>query len=184
MKFILPVIFALLGATGGLFGGHMLKPPPEEDPSMTDGSDQASSEAMPDAEMAEDDPTKGQTELAGYEKPQPVVSKPENTKFVKLEKQFVVPVIEGRRVASLMVLSLAVEVNEDAEEAVFSHEPKLRDELLRALFVHAQSGGFSGQFTKPHLMDDLKASLGVAARQVLGDVSYEVLLTNIVRQDQ
>lgn len=176
MKFLLPVILAVVGLSGGLFGGHFLqpaKPPPEE----------VEADAEPPAEedlaMKSDDGGD-----APYKAPPPQKREPVNTEFVKMDKQFVVPVIEGGRVASLMVLSLAIEVLEGQGGLVFDHEPKLRDELLQALFVHAQSGGFSGEFTRAHLMQDLKDSLGSAAVSVLGNSVQEVLLTNIVRQDQ
>lgn len=182
MKLILPIVLALVGLAGGLFGGQALKPPPE------DVEGDMAETAAPDAGEEEAGMAEKAAAASGdvvYEPPPPKeVEKPENTDFVRLEKQFVVPVIEGSRVTSLMVMSLALEVGEGGSDLVFAHEPKLRDELLRALFVHAQSGGFSGQFTRPHLMDDLKSSLGAAARTVLGEVSYGVLVTNIVRQDQ
>ena len=103
--------------------------------------------------------------------------------FVRLEKQFVVPVLGDDRVASLVVLSIALEVDEGGSDAVFAIEPKLRDAFLGVLFAHAQSRGFDGGFTRKDRLADLRRSLTVAAQDVLGGVAHGVLLTNIVRQD-
>ncbi|MEL6791873.1 MAG: flagellar basal body-associated FliL family protein, partial [Pseudomonadota bacterium] len=103
--------------------------------------------------------------------------------FVRLEKQFVVPVLGEDRVASLVVLSIALEVDEGGSDAVFATEPKLRDAFLGVLFTHAQSRGFDGGFTRKDRLADLRRSLTIAAQDVLGGVAHGVLLTNIVRQD-
>ena len=62
--------------------------------------------------------------------------------YVKLSNQFVVPVVKGKTVVSLVVLSLSLEVPEGQKDAVFRREPKLRDSFLQVLFDHANIGGF------------------------------------------
>jgi len=51
------------------------------------------------------------------------------------------------------------------------------------MFLHANSGGFDGQFTSSEAMKDLRGSLLEAARKVIGDDIYSVLVTDILRQD-
>ncbi len=104
--------------------------------------------------------------------------------YVKLPNQFVVPVMEGGRVGSLVVLALSLEVPAGATEAVFAREPKLRDEFLRVLFDHANTGGFRGTFTDGGTLVALRRALLEAARKVLGpEAVFDVLITDIVRQD-
>ena len=67
--------------------------------------------------------------------------------YVKLNNQFVVPVVEDGRVAAMVVLSLSLEVEAGNTEAVYQREPKLRDAFLQVLFDHANVGGFCGSFT-------------------------------------
>ena len=102
---------------------------------------------------------------------------------MKIERQFVVPVLEDERVSSLVVLSLAVEVDAGESDIVFEHEPKLRDAFLSVLFTHAQSRGFDGDFTQERRLEDLRGSLTNAAQEVLGKRAHGILLTGIVRQD-
>jgi len=78
---------------------------------------------------------------------------------------------------------MAIEITGGGSDPIFAQEPKLRDEFLRVLFLHAQSGGFSGAFTEPRVMDDLRASLTASAKRILGSKVKAVLLTNLVRQD-
>ncbi|MEL7464238.1 MAG: flagellar basal body-associated FliL family protein [Pseudomonadota bacterium] len=103
--------------------------------------------------------------------------------FVRLEKQFVVPVLGEERVASLVVLSIALEVEHGGADFVFAAEPKLRDRFLGVLFTHAQSQGFDGGFTRKDRLSDLRRALTLAAQDVLGELAYGVLLTNVLRQD-
>jgi hypothetical protein len=103
--------------------------------------------------------------------------------FVKLNNQFVVPVVAEGRVAALVVMSVSLEVAPGAREAVFSHEPKLRDSFLRVLFDHANAGGFDGIFTTSENLGTLRMALLEAARSVLGDRVADVLILDMMRQD-
>lgn len=160
-KLLIPLIMALVGLGGGFFAGNAMKPhPPAEPPAEGDSH----AEAMPVA-------------------PEPAYAVSGTTEYVKLDRQFVVPVVNDQKVEALMVISMAVEIDADGVDNVFEQEPKLRDEFLRVLFMHAQSGGFSGVFTEPRVMDDLRAALAATARSVLGPHARSVLLTNVIRQD-
>ena len=104
--------------------------------------------------------------------------------YVPIDKSFVVPVFAGEKVKAMVVLSLSVATEAEAAPAIEAVKPRLRDSFLKALFLHANSGGFDGSFTSGRNMDDLKSALLVAARDVLGDLPVdEVLITEIARQD-
>ncbi|MDR9393252.1 flagellar basal body-associated FliL family protein [Roseovarius sp. SYSU LYC5161] len=103
--------------------------------------------------------------------------------YVKLNNQFVVPIVTEDRVDALVVMSLSVEVAQGSAETVYTREPKLRDALLQVLFDHANLGGFEGRFTDARNMDVLRTSLFETARGVLGDTAKGVLVTDIARQD-
>lgn len=159
MKFLLPLILLLLGLGGGVGAGLFLKPEPE-----------------PVAEIEEES-----TETEQQVVEEPVV--PENVEYAKLNNQFVVPVVEDGRVASLVVMSLNLEVAAGGTTEVFSSEPKLRDIFLQVMFNHANIGGFSGNFTSGTNMRSLRNELLRGAKDVLGDTVTDVLIIDIVRQD-
>ncbi len=161
MKKLLPILLALMGTGAGVGAGLFLMPPP-------DAPDEA---ADPCGDMT------AKTAMAE--------EKPDTTprEYVKLNNQFVVPIVLSGRVTSLVVLSLSLEVSTGVQERVFSVEPKLRDGFLQVLFDHANSGGFEGSFTNVTTMETLRRSLHEVAGRVLGDIVSDVLITDIARQD-
>ena len=103
--------------------------------------------------------------------------------FVRLNNQFVVPVVREDRVRSLVVLSLTLEVPAGMTAATYDREPRLRDEFLRVMFDHANMGGFDGAFTQAGNLDLLRNALRLAADAVLPHGTRDVLITDIARQD-
>jgi flagellar protein FliL len=161
MRKLLPVLLAILGLGAGTGGGIMLRPAPMADAAMEDAPHDA---APAGAEHPEDDPG----------------TAPE---FVKLSNQFVIPVLEDGRIASMVIMSINLEVTAGSTEAVFSMEPKLRDGFLQTLFDHANAGGFRGSFTDSANMVNLRAALMEVAKAALGDKVKDVLIVDIGRQD-
>jgi flagellar protein FliL len=164
LRKILPILLALIGLGGGVAAGLVLRPEPDHAA--------ATDEAAPkDAEHSEGEASKEAEPKEGA------------LEYVKMNNQFVVPVVEDGRVASMVVLSLSLEVAAGNTEAVYQREPKLRDAFLRVLFDHANVGGFSGSFTDGANLVVLRTSLKEAAALVLGTVVSDVLITDIARQD-
>ncbi len=105
------------------------------------------------------------------------------SEFVKLNNQFVVPLVKNDKVVALVVLSLGLEVEQGMTETVYQREPKLRDGFLRVLFDQATMGIFDGTFTKVERLDALSAALLEEARAEIGDSVRNVLIADIARQD-
>jgi flagellar FliL protein len=103
--------------------------------------------------------------------------------YVKLNNQFVVPVVEGGQVASLVILALSLEATQGASEQIYAREPKLRDAFLQVLFDHANAGGFRGSFTDGSNLVMLREALLEVAQRTLGDLVTDVLIVDIMRQD-
>lgn len=160
---ILPIFLALIGLAAGVGGGMMLRPPPE----VVEINPCGEEENAPNPAAEEDPEEEGAT----------------SSEFVKLNNQFVVPIIESEKVKGLVVLSLSIEVETGSREGVYQREPKLQDALLQTLFDHANRGGFDGVFTQSSRLDTLRTALTESARVVLGPVVIDVEVTNIVRQD-
>lgn len=170
LKKLLPVLLALIGVGAGVGAGVALKPPPEEvveihpcGPDETgehkdEHADDTGHDAEEDEENAEFD-------------------------YVKLNNQFIVPVVHDGVVASLVVLSLNIEVKAGQTDAIYQREPRLRDALLQVMFDHANAGGFDGAFTGTNSMILLRSALKETARKVGGPSLSDVLIHDIVRQD-
>jgi flagellar protein FliL len=169
MRKLLPVLLALLGLGGGIGAGLFLRPAPDDSASEA-GAHDAAAAGQPDDHAPDDG---GHEDGAAEGLPD----------YVKMNNQFVVPVVEDGRVAAMVVLSLSLEVTAGNTEAVYAREPKLRDAFLQVLFDHANVGGFSGSFTDGSNLISLRTSLKEAAGMVLGTVVSDVLITDIARQD-
>ena len=170
MKKLLPVILALVGLAIGTGAGVFLAPSPEP-VEKTESS-------CPDGEHCEDKPK----DLPAPEKKSAEYNPDQEWDYVKLPKQFVVPVIKKDRVRALVVLSLSLEVEVGQSDAVLAKVPKLRDGFLQVLFDHANSGGFDGAFTTGRSMSDLRGELFEVAQFMAGETVAAVLIDEIVKQ--
>jgi len=175
---LLPILIALVGLGGGVGAGLFLRPATSPDDHAAAG-DPAHAEEPPAADDGHGDAAaaEGHDEgaEAGHEGGVP--------EYVKMNNQFVVPVVEDGRVDALVVLSLSLEVEAGNTDAVYLREPKLRDTFLQVMFDHANMGGFSGSFTDGSNLIVLRTSLKEAAALIMGTTVRDVLITDIARQD-
>lgn len=183
MKALVPVALALLGLAAGIGAGVALRPAPEpaaaacapgpdpgQEPGHESGDDAGT--GCPPA----DDPFAHAAAPAPAHDAEPA--------YVTMDKPFVVPVFRGDKVVAMVVVSVSVETDIAAAPAVEGAKPRLRDSFLKAMFRHANSGGFDGSFTAGTKMDDLKAALLEAARAIVPAAPVGgILITEIARQD-
>lgn len=189
---LLPIVLGLAGLAGGAGAGFVLRPGPgaPEDPAETGapaaenghgaatGGDHGGAAAADHGGAAGGhggETTEGKAEGHGDGAAPP--------DYVRLNNQFIVPVVEEGRVSATVVLSLSLEVPAGGTEAVYAREPRLRDAFLRVLFDHANAGGFRGVFTDGANLVILRQALKEAARKVMGDEVMDVLISDLVRQD-
>lgn len=159
---ILPVLLALAGLGAGVGGGFAMRPSPQEHASANPCGEVVEASAP----IIQDD-TDEDAELD----------------YIKLNNQFVIPVVTDGSVAALVVMALSLEIKSGGPELVYKREPKLRDSFLQVLFDHANTGGFDGNFTSGRNMDQLRNALREAARKILGSSLTDVLIVDVVRQD-
>jgi flagellar protein FliL len=167
MKKLLPIIVFVIFAAIGVGAGKFLQPEPEKEV----------------AEMPLDESEAG-TPVPTRSPDQPPRDPDEIIEYVKLNNQFVVPIVVDERVASLIVMSLSIETTDAKKDDVLRKEPKLRDSFLQVLFTHANLGGFNGEFTRVDKLNSLRRLLlEVAQRDVGKEAVYDVLILEIARQD-
>lgn len=167
IKKLLPILLLLLGLGGGVGAGLALRPdPPQQNADRT----------APDARDTEDE---------SHIKDDAEDNKQDASTmaYVKLNNQFVVPVVNNDMVDSLVVMSLSIEMEPGLTSVVYEREPKLRDGFLQVLFDHANMGGFEGEFTNSNNMDVLRGALRDVAQGVIGKGVNSILITDLARQD-
>ncbi len=155
LRKIIPLLLALVGLGIGAGAGLFLRPAP-------------------------DPVVEGQEEVTLTEEPEDPEVAPE---YVKLNNQFVVPVMDGGKVVSLVILSLSLEITPGSSAEIYAREPKLRDLFLQVLFDHANAGGFQGSFTDGSNLVVLRKALFESAAGILGEQVKDVLISDIARQD-
>ena len=155
MKLLFPLIFTVAGLGAGAAGGYFVPLDPETLPFLKQ-------ESTSSIEMLE-------TELTP-------------TQIVKLNNQFIVPVIEDDGESSLVIMSLSLEVTEETSGRVFDMEPRLRDGIMKVLFEHSSHGGFSGRYYTEDKMSVLRKYLLESAQDVIGNDVQRILITDLVRQ--
>ncbi len=182
-KILIPVVMLVVGLGGGAGAAWVIATFLSAPPEAADAGAGPVAESTPPADGAPAD------EAHGTETPpspsdgagDPAV--PEDAEFLRLNDQFMVPLVRGDRVAALVVITLGLEIGAGQSEAVRSREPRLRALLLQTLFDHANTGAFEGMFTASSNMRILRESLTRAAQEVSGDTIRAVLVLDIVRQD-
>ena len=104
--------------------------------------------------------------------------------FIDMERKFVVPLVRGNRVRSLVVADLRLEVRASGESRALALKPKVRDAFLDTLYAMAVAGAFDGDLYSNNVQDEMRARLLQAARQVLQDDASAILIAELLRQDQ
>ena len=190
LKKLMPIVLLLVGTGAGVGAGIFMRPVPVEtaegseasatsdkahkdgDDHDTKGKDDHNKKAGKSDDGHGDDHGDGYGDDAG------------GMEYVKLNNQFVVPIVKEQDVASLVVLSLSLEVPTGSKDDVYRREPKIRDSMLQVLFDHANIGGFDGAFTEAKMLNVLRSALREVAQRDLGsDVVNDVLILEIARQD-
>lgn len=179
MRIIIFAVLILVGGAAGIGAGFFLRPAPE----VTDNGDAAKEKKGDDHDEKGDDASKKDKGDKDDYGDGDAAEDGANTDIVKLTNQFVVPILDQQRVTAMVVLSLSLETEAGSQEFAFQREPKIRDAMLQVLFDHANSGGFSNNFTSGDRLDRLRDLLRAATRPVLGDIVLNVLVTDIARQD-
>jgi hypothetical protein len=167
---LIPLFLALIGLAAGTGAGLALRPAADQQ-DMT-GSAPHDTDSTPAAEPNSSD-GHGEVTDTGHA----------TVEYVKMNNQFVVPLLDDGRIASLVILSLSLEVAIGNSEAIYAREPKLRDAFLSVMFDHANAGGFRGVFTDASNLTPLRNALTEMARKTMGDMVHGVLISDIARQD-
>ena len=162
IKILMPIVFLSVGLWAGIGVGIYMAP--SEAPALE--------EAETKPEMAKD-----KSQKSGK------AGKSDAFDYLKLTKQFVVPIVEDDKIAAMVTMSLSLEANPAITDTFYAIEPKLRDRFLQVLFDHANTGGFDGLFTQSDNLGALRKALLEVARKDLGNDVSQVLIMSVNRQD-
>ena len=187
IKKILMFIIPLLGFVGGAIGGDMLhakkiagETQSADTHAVAEQADGAAAEGHGAAEAgATDHGSSGGHEAAAGEG-----EKGGELDWFKFPNQFFVPIIRNGSPTAIMVLTLSIEMPAAARPEIEAQENRLRDALLAALMIEANTGGFDGNFTSEPSLQRLRSSLLAAGQKAGGAAVQRILIEDIGRQEQ
>lgn len=193
-RLLRPLLLTLLvlgAALGGAAGGDMLRKR-GGDPAVAggeaatapEGGDGAGTGATPQPAAAPDAVPAAPAGSHDAAAPAKAPAEPGPTDITfRFPQQFFVPLVRDGQVRGMLILTLAVTIPEGSEEAVYRNEFRLRDALLRNLLIHANSGGFDGNFTAEAHLELLRARLLETAQAIVPGAISGVLIADIARQE-
>lgn len=186
LRVLLPVLLLGAAALGGAAAGDLLRAPAGEDRTAQAAADgEAGAHVAPGAEEADPAPQDaGEAHGGGGGHGNGEGEHGGAMSYLEFPQQFFVPIVRGGELRAVMILALSLEIPGEMEEAFFRQEHRLRDALLRSLLIHANSGGFDGNFTAEARLGLLRETLLAEARKVGGPAISAVLIGDIARQEQ
>nr|WP_111297705.1 flagellar basal body-associated FliL family protein [Paracoccus saliphilus] len=176
IKKLIPVALPVLALVGGAFAGDMLRSPAAKDAEVakaeaTEGHDTApATEADVGHNAAPADNHGGGDHASG------------EMAFFTFPTQFFVPLVRQGDLRDMMILTLTLQTDSASQEALRKKEHALRDALLRQLLIHANTGGFDGNFTADRNLLVLRDDLLKAAQATTDLPLSAVLIEDIAKQ--
>ena len=175
LRKILMVLLPVIALIAGAIGGDFLKGSPDPAEASEGDATETDNPATTEGGQA----SEKKTTKAGSSK-----AEPSETAYFPFPTQFFVPIMQNGDTYATMILTLTLEMPKTSQEKVHANEHRLRDALLRTLMIHANTGGFSGNYTSDAPMDRLRGALLKAATETVGPDVSGVLVEDIARQLQ
>ncbi|RKQ72153.1 hypothetical protein DES40_1490 [Litorimonas taeanensis] len=103
--------------------------------------------------------------------------------YLKFKRQFVIPVMQNKKITSLVIMNFNIELDGSASANSFAYEPKLRDAFMRDLLNLSNEGVFDNDFTSPETFEYIRETLLGSSRRIMKDGVQNVLILDIAKRD-
>lgn len=185
MKAILSLIILVIAVVGGAVAGDFMKSRKTQAISDSVAADYAGdvSDKSDGSHKKSDKGGKGgkkDSKKGGHDDD----SSKEGILYLKFKRQFVVPVLAGGSIDSLVIMNFNIELEQDAPENIYSYEPKLRDAIMRELLALSNTGIFGKDLTERDTYETVRLTLMKATKDVVPYGVKDILILDIARQDQ
>lgn len=176
MKLVITSVVAVIFVALGSFAGVVLKSPTEVAAETTDkeaGTD--------DAYAKSDQGGDKKTAKKGGDKYEPGNSG--DSAYYKFSREFVVPIMRGGQVKSLVILHISLETDSATAERLFSEEPKLRDNIMTTLIELSNDGRTLVEVTDVNNYETIRALILMNLKDAIDDGIRNVLIVDVAKQD-
>lgn len=188
MKKILTLLIPLIALGGGIAAGEMLRPKKDgAEVAATDLADigEGTADAENHAGTTQDTAEAGHGTAASSghgENTGQSEADASGPGWFTFPTQFFVPLMRNGDMGAMIIVTLSLETQAAQIEAMNQQQHRLRDALLRELMIHANTGGFDGNFTTEPAQRVLRERLLKAIHSATDLPVDAVLIEGIARQ--
>ena len=106
-----------------------------------------------------------------------------NSSYYKFSREFVVPIMRGGQVTSLVILHISLETDSATSEKLFSEEPKLRDNIMTTLIGLSNDGRTLERPTDINNYETIRSMILMNLKDSIDDGIRNVLIVDMAKQD-
>lgn len=180
---LIPMVIVVVGAAGGTFGGQMLKSPAPSQAAVEheDKGDHKSDDGH--GEKSSHDKADKADKGHGGDKGKKAGYGGGDAAYHNFSREFVVPVMEGDRVKSLVILNISLEADESLSAKLFSQEPKLRDNVMTTLIQLSSGTDVFENLTDAESYETIRTMVLKNLDSVVSTGIHNVLILDVGKQD-
>lgn len=103
--------------------------------------------------------------------------------YYKFSREFVVPIMRGGQVTSLIILHINLETDSSTADKLFADEPKLRDNIMTTLIGLSNDGVTLEQPTEIQNYETIRASILTNLQDSIDEGIQNVLIVDMAKQN-
>ena len=103
--------------------------------------------------------------------------------YFKFSREFVIPLMRGEQVESLIIMNLNLEVDSGFSGSLFSQEPKLRDNIMSTLIALSNDGVTLDNFSRVESYETIRSMVLQNLNSELGPGILNVLILDMAKQE-
>lgn len=182
MKLIVTSLVAIIFVAAGSFAAVVLKTPSEVSVSQASADDDEHHGDDHGADHGDDhgkNAKKADTHDDGHGKKAAAGS----SSYYKFSREFVVPIMRGGHVNSLVILHISLETDNSTSERLFSEEPKLRDNIMTTLIALSNDGRTLEEPTNINNYETIRSMILMNLRDSIDTGIQNVLIVDMAKQN-
>jgi len=178
MKLIITSLVAIIFIAAGSFAGIVLKTPATASASASDETTDDHGDGQGE-DHGEDHGKKKKDSHGGDD----YGKSSGDAAYYKFSREFVVPIMRGGQVKSLVILHISLETDSATSEKLFSEEPKLRDNIMTTLIGLSNDGRTLERPTEVSNYETIRAMVLMNLKDAISDKIKNVLIVDVAKQD-
>lgn len=176
MKLVITSVVAIIFVALGSFAGVALKPSVEVAAAPSGEASESGGDEYADGKK---DSKKSTKKGDKYDKSESAG----DSAYYKFSREFVVPIMRGGQVESLVILHISLETDAETSAVLFSEEPKLRDNIMTTLIELSNDGRTLIELTNVNNYETIRAMILMNLKDSISDGIRNVLIVDVAKQD-